>query len=583
MKYIVFPLFFAVVYFIYAFVHPEWCNYHEQYQMFMFGWDYLADHLSIASGMADYLAEFVVQFFLFPCVGAALWAAMLVGLGLLVWRACRDLWGSGIYSSHIALCMLPSVLLAFYCGNQYMMLAFPMSLIIALSMFLIYNRIGACWRIYAQILFIALVYWLIGYGVFVYAVLCGIADARRFFAGRIIGLSLVAAYALVAVLAVVVCGFSVMRQYPWVDLFCGVNFYRDRLVVPAMQHYTAISLVLTPCIIGLLPRCGRAVSIAEAAVAVAICPALLPLSHNAFTYQLIKIDYLVRNQRWGDIISLCSQDTPYDIMAYSGLNLALAKTNQLPDRMFEFEQMGQEGLLGNFQRNMMSCVATGEVFRELGLVEQCLRVFFDSQAAIPNCNRSARFSQRIAECYILDRRYDVAAKYLRQLSLTLFYSQWASEAQSYLYHPEQLASNSEWDKIQHHRFAMRTLYSTSSMSDMLLRLYRRAPENQLALQYAMACDLLNGDIQHFMQNFPLTQPGREVAQYSNVPKAYQEALVFGMLSQNPNIAGLPPFVSQDVLRDLRDFDSMMRSGAGQKPSGRLYATFWRYLVQNNSR
>ena len=52
------PLIFAaVVYVCYGVVHPEWFNYHEQYQLFMFGWDYLSEHLSYASGVSVYLSE----------------------------------------------------------------------------------------------------------------------------------------------------------------------------------------------------------------------------------------------------------------------------------------------------------------------------------------------------------------------------------------------------------------------------------------------------------------------------------------------------------------------------------------------
>lgn len=578
MKYITPAAFFAVVYWIYAFVRPEWCNFHEQYQMFLFGWDYLAGHLSIASGMADYLAEFVVQFFFFPALGAALWAAMLTGLGLLVWRASLALSGNVDSSGlHLALALVPSVLVGFYCGDYNMMLAFPMCLVMALLMFLLYQRLASRRRVYFQIFLIPLFYWLSGYGVFVYAALCAMADARRFWRGWLPGLALLSVYAAVSVLCVVMAGYTVMRQYPFIDLFCGVNFYRDRMVVPFMQHLSAFSVVLMPALIALLGRGGKAVQVVCGALVVSAIPVLMPFSHDKFSYSLMKIDYLVRNQRWKDVISFCQVYLPDDSMAYNGLNLALAKTGQLPDRMFEFPQMGQEGLVGDFQRNAVSCVITGEAFYHLGLINQVLRVFFDSQASIVNCNRSARFTHRIAESYLVTGRYDMAAKHIRMLEKTLFYSAWAREAAGYLYHPDKVAASSRWSQIARHRVQDYMLYTVTDMSDMFLRLHHQSPDNQLALQYAMACDLLNGNLPHFMRAFPLTQPGKnQVSQYSNVPKSYQEAVMYAMVTQSGGSVDLPPFVSQEVRNCFRDFDNMMTMR--QQPDKRLFSTYWRYIV-----
>ncbi len=578
-KIIISSAFFAVVYIIYGFVRPEWCNFHEQYQMFLFGWDYLSDHLSIPSGTADYLAEFVVQFFFFPGLGAAFWAAMLTGLGLLVWRASLALRPGSCGGVHLGLAFVPPVVMACYSGDYNMMLAFPMSMLLALAFFLLYTILGDRRRVYAQALIIPIVYWIAGYGVFVYAVLCAVADARRFWGKYLPGLMLASAYLAWAVLCVLMAGYTICRQYPFIDLYCGINFYRDRLVIPSMQHIVAVSFVLMPAVLARIPACGKFLTSAEAVLAVSAIPLLMPLSYDKVVYTLLKIDYLVRLQRWNDVISLCQTYMPEDYMACNGLNLALAKTGQLPERMFEFTQMGQNGLVGNFERNAVSAVITGEIFYHLGLVNQVLRVYFDSQASIVNCNRSARFTHRIAEAYLLNGNYDMAAKHIRMLQKTLFYSRWADEAHGYLGHPEKVYGSRRWNQLLRHKLQDKVLYTVTDLNELLLRLYAKSPDNQLALQYSLACDLLNGDLQHFMKILPLSQPGKsQMKEYANVPRSYQEAVAYVLLSQGGDQKALPPFVSPGVRSDFQDFDRMMVSG--MQPSGRLMSTYWYYLVSN---
>ena len=577
-KYITSAVFFAVIYWIYGFVRPEWCNFHEQYQMFLFGWDYLTDHLSVASGMADYAAEFVVQFFFFPKLGAAFWAGLLLLMGFLVYKVSRVL-APGSGDGHFALALLPSLLMEIYCGNQNVMLAFPVSLICALALLLLYNRLGVRWRIYVQIVAIPLIYWLIGYGVFLYALLAAFMDYRRFY-GRVWQLTAItAAYAILSVMSVVICGYTVMRQYPFIDLYCGINFYRERLIIPDMQHWVTAATAVSALGLGFLPSCGKVLAIVETALVSMAAPLLLPFSHDGDTYTMLKIDYLVRNQQWEDVIDVCAHTSNLDEMGYTGLNLALAKTNQLADRMFCWPQCGQNGLISIFKRNMVSCTISAEACYHLGLINTVLRLYYDSQEAILNCNKSARFSHRIAEAFLINGDYDVAAKYIRQLKRTLFYSGWAVEAESCLYHPDQVMGNKRWASIIRRRIPEDVLYSVTDMSDMLLMLHRQSPDNQLALQYAMACDLLTGNLDHFMKYFPITQGGRtNMAEFRNVPKAYQEAIAYKLIQQNGLDKGLPPFITQDVAADLRDFDRFLLQSTGQMPQGRLYATYWRYIL-----
>ena len=565
-------LFAAVVYVCYGVVHPEWFNYHEQYQLFMFGGEYLGEHLAVASGLSGYLAEFVAQFYFFPYLGAAIWAGLLVLMGWLVWKVARIL---GADESHLPLSLLPSLLLAIYCGDQYVMMTFPVVLILALAMSLGYNKITDQRRVWLQLVLIPLVYWLIGYGVFVYAMISILADHRKFSYGISKVLIFSGVYAAELLLTIIIVGYTVMKQYPFIDIVCGVNFYRERLVIPAMQHIVALSVVAVPWVIGLLKHAKKAVTITEIAVVSLALPLLMPVSHHKDVYSLLKIDYLVRHQEWNDVIEFCKKNPPYNDMGCTGLNLALAMTGQLPERMFEFPQYGQNGLLSMFARDMVSCGITAEACYYLGMINSVLRYNYDSQAAIVNCNMSGRFTRRIAEAYLLNGNYELARKYTAMLRRTIFYRDWALRVEACCNNPSKISERKRWALIKRQRMPKDLLFSVTDMDEMLMSLYKHCPDNWMALQYALACDLLNGKMQQFVMAMSQIQNNN-----ARIPRAYQEALAYVFLSNTGSLNNLPDFISPDVRKDLTEFDRLLMTNRNnpQLHQGRLAKTFWHYVV-----
>ena len=58
--------------------YPFALSYHEQFQLFLFGGDYLVERLGEPGGAARYLSEFLVQFYNNVLAGAAVIAVLLV-------------------------------------------------------------------------------------------------------------------------------------------------------------------------------------------------------------------------------------------------------------------------------------------------------------------------------------------------------------------------------------------------------------------------------------------------------------------------------------------------------------------------
>ena len=59
-------------------VYPHALSYQEQYQLFLWTGDYFVQRVSVPGGFADWLGEFVVQFYYVEWLGALLLALLFV-------------------------------------------------------------------------------------------------------------------------------------------------------------------------------------------------------------------------------------------------------------------------------------------------------------------------------------------------------------------------------------------------------------------------------------------------------------------------------------------------------------------------
>ena len=79
---IVILLIFALAIFLFWWLaYPHALSYQEQYQLFLWTGDYLVERLSVAGGLADYIGEFLTQFYYIPWLGALILALLFFGIG----------------------------------------------------------------------------------------------------------------------------------------------------------------------------------------------------------------------------------------------------------------------------------------------------------------------------------------------------------------------------------------------------------------------------------------------------------------------------------------------------------------------
>ena len=495
----------VAIFLFWGVAYPHALSYQEQYQLFLWIGDYLCERLSVVGGLADYLGEFITQFYYIPWLGALLLSLLFVALqqlvGLLVRSSDNSKMGLSSLVSYI-----PPFLLLWHMGDESVLLSYPVALILALLAALLMRR-KSVWLDMAAI---PLIYWLIGSMTWLYVAL------------RVMTLGWKQAWLLLYMaLVVFVANQWLLIQWPAKMVVWGLNYYRIPLIVPPLQ-------VLIPAVVVLLVAVGKWGVHLRPASRVATVVGLVFLAFFAVDkgfdkdkYELIRQDYLIRNERWQDIIDRAGQYTVKTPFWSQSVNLALAMQRQLAERQFDFFQSGEDALFMPRVRDLTSMLPTSEAFWRLGMVNSAQRYAFDTQESILNQRKSGRLTKRIAECMIVNGHYDVAAKQLDLLKKSLFYRGWAKEAETYLHNDAKVGTHPVWGKLRQFRFKDNFLSSFPELDKMLGRLFVDNPANKMALEYFMAQMLLKGNVQGFMQYLSWAQ---QYGGYQQMPQGYQDAV-----------------------------------------------------------
>lgn len=340
-----------------------------------------------------------------------------------------------------------------------------------------------------EILIIPLLFWLIGgLATWLYVVLrCMgllVHSPRRWW-------SLLAVPYLLAVQLVAYNLF--LQQYPLKQVLMGINYYRVPMQFPNL-------------------KCG----------------------YDSELCELLRYNQLVRNEDWDAIIRQAEKHQVEVAFTSNCVNLALAQTRQMADRMFDFYQSGDDALLVPHQGNNTSMYPSMEAFWHLGLVNAALRYASDLQESILNMRKSGRLTRRIAECQIVNGQYKQAQKNLDLLKQSTFYRAWALEKEQLLYNETAIDHDPLLGKVRRLRFKNDFLFSYGEKDKIFGLLFVNNPDNKMALDYFMGEMLLGGNIQGFMQYMSWVQ---QYGGYTQMPRGYQDAVK--CIQNQGNVPGSP--------------------------------------------
>lgn len=547
-------LFFALVVFLFwECRYPFALTFQEQLQLFLFDGDYFCERMAEPGGLARYVGEFLVQFYNATVIGALILAILFMMVQRLTWRLMRC-------EDYYYLSLIPALVLWFAMGDENVMLAYVVALIMAMGCILglrPLERLNLIGRVIIALVALPLLYWLIG----PLALLVAVCMVPTWLAG----LAVIYVVALVLVSAW-------LLPYPLVRLAVGIGYYRFPVTIPYL-------LLLIPVLIAMmhygcrhLPKPKQGV---KYALILAITALLFVPQHYGFDakkYELMEYDYLVRIKDWNGIIAKAEQQTPDKPMSVSATNLALAMTNQLGERAFEFYQRGSQGLLPPFERNYATTQLTGEIYFHLGLVNTAQRLAFEAMEAISNYNKSGRALKRLVETNVINGQYKVAEKYIKILEKTIFYRRWAERMRAMLGDEKAINAHPLYGTLRQYRLQEDFLFSDTELDKICGQLFMHNHQNQMAAQYLLLMPLLDRDVPRFMQYAQYVQ-----SQVRYNPRSCQEAIAFGFMQQRQQ----PPqgLISPLILQQMNDFSRIYSAGGKGAPGLEQFRnSVWYYLM-----
>lgn len=437
--------------------YPHALSYQEQYQLFLWTGDYFMERIGVPGGLADLIGEFIVQFYYVEWAGAMLIATVFVALQVLT--ACL------LPQSWRWLSLLPVAALWWLMGDVNVLMSLPVSLTMALAIACV--RLPKPWS-WADVAVVTAAYWLIGPAVWVYVAIRVAQQGWRH------------AWTAAWLMAVQLAAYAwLLPEWPLRQVLTGLNYYRIPLQLPRLQGY------------------------------------------DRDMYELIRLDYLVRNERWDEVVKRAQQVEVRTPFWSNCVNLALAKKRLLADRMFDFYQSGGDALIMPRTRDLTSMLPSAEAFWHLGMVNSAQRYMFDTQESILNARTSGRCTKRIAECMLVNGHYQTAAKQTGLLKKSLFYRSWAEEAEALMADEDALNAHPVYGRLRRLRYRENFLYSYEEMDKMLGLLFVNNPENKMALDYFMGQLLLKGDMRGFQQYMGWV---RQYGGYRMMPLGYQDAM-----------------------------------------------------------
>ncbi len=569
-------LFVGIAFLFWAIYYPFHLLYQEQYLLFLYIPSYFFDKLSYPGGVGEYIAEFLTQFYYYPYLGALIVALLLGGIQRLMYRIMLKMQRTLLIGN--VLSFIPSLgAWAFLCDEN-SLLAGIVSLLLSMGISYGYMSLSRQWVKYVYVLGVfPLLYWCVG-GVCI-VTLCLIlayewlVDSISIKHKSAISLLMVIAWGISV-------GYAILHlQYPVSRLITGIGYYRFPTLIPFSGVLTCVIVVLLAGGVAFLPQYQKYRSLYWSIQSIVVLTLGAGWIYSATSMKKerdMAYDYWASTCQWQQIIQSAEQNNPDTPLSVVCLNLALGKTGQLGERMFQFFQNGTDGLIPDFVRDYTIPLTVNEVYFHLGMINTSQRYVFEAMEANPSYHKSTRCIRRLAETNLLNGEYKVAAKYLNLLKHTLFYKKWAEETETYLYEEDKINSHPEWGRLRKMRYTEDFLFSENEKDMMLGLLLVHNKNNRLAFEYLLAYTLLNRDIASFLKYYPI---GKNMG-YAVIPRSYQEALVYVWTQSHPNFQGMPWSISPVVMKEVTEFATHYVRAPKDEAFflNRFGKSYWYYLL-----
>lgn len=492
--------------------YPYHLLHKEQTLLFLYSADVLKAYLEKPAVLSCLAGDFLTQFFHYRSGGAVVFTLSMLLLGWMGYETFRR-WTKDWIAAVIALLSVGWEALRF-CGVIYP-LSSTVSLIGGFAFFLLLRRVKGK-RAYPVIgiLLAALAYWLFGYGLWLFLLLALLEAIieRKFLLWT----------CLLAVEGILLP-------------VCTANAYL--MTVGQASRYPATEWWNTP---------------------------------DFTDERVLGLDIESHRENWDKVYELLHPDMRLSVGTYY-YNLANAAQGKMPDQLMYYYQPAALGLFipVNAESSYLTTQFASEVWFRLGDMTMAEHATLLSMIFSPG-HKSARMIQRLAEINLINKDEVAATKYLRMLSKTMLYKEWAADRMP----GEESAEVQRWLQQKRRLIPTSDTVRTSTMDvvNSLRLLLQGNSGNAMARDYLLCFHLMMKDLPSFASDY--------TAYFSGKPnRLYSEALLITMArrkatAEEVKSTGMSPTVVQEFNEYTRLYEQ-----SGGNPSavaGRFGNTYWFY-------
>ena len=471
--------------------------YIEQSQLFLFSESYIMDKLVLPGGFSMLVAEFLVQFFIRPYVGALVTAALLTGVGICTAGIVKRIApASGLFILYV----LPMLALLFMHFDFNYRVQGTVCYLMMTASLCGYMRIrNDLFRLVAGCVLVPVLFWLAGSIAVLFAGMVCLSEGLQKTPKWYISLIGIAEVILLGVGTVY---FSLMGEYRWV--FGPDLYYHYTLHPKEIIYYSWICLPLV-FLVAFFFRNKNSLSgkkwragiscIAQLAVIGVVLWWGIPKYSDAKTLKLKKLDYFARTEQWDKTIEECKGKlTNFLYMCH--LNMALANKGELSDRMFCFDQRGPQGLLVQWNKSENISCMLSDIYFTMGATASSQEMAFEGYVSAME-DGNPRMLKRLVQTNLIYGTYPIAEKYISILEKTYAYRDWAQSQRKFLYNDDAVENDSVLGTRRRMLPDRNSLAMIDGLAGDLELFLEKGPANSAALQYLGAMYLLAKDLEGF--------------------------------------------------------------------------------------
>lgn len=552
--------------------------YLEQTQLFRFSGDYFLTFLDKPGDFIFYAGEFLSQFFVHPILGAGI-VTLLAGITYLLSNLIFKKLGISAQLWNF----IPVLLLAALQSDHQYKLGLTVGIILALSFGWVYLQFrNAIYRLIFGTLAWILLYVISG-GLAIFGALLVLLFELFYF-------RLKKPWINIIILTVVSLGLPFIS---W-RFFYFIPF-RDAWLYP-FPFWGASQIILFAALPGyyLVIISGfsvykkiRKLEILEfpwnyktiLAASIVVITGIVLVKVKAYdpkTEILLGMDHCIQVENWKGAIELSKSYPGSNQLISYYTNLALFKSGQMGDRMFDFPQHGIDGLRLEWKRNEVAPFFGGEIFYHLNYNNEAFRWAFESMEAKGLNPRSLK---RLVLTSLINRHYELASKYLGRLDESFYYQDWASKYKSYVTDTTLISRDTDLSSRRSHLIKNDFISNPLDYNLGLTELLNEHPGNRMAFEYRMAAFLLNKDITNFAANINrLKEMG-----YRNIPVNFEEALLFCMTYFKKDLVPEGFTIRPATIQRKNEYIAQLSKCGGDRQlaakslSSQFGKTYWYYL------